>query len=844
MNERLFIFDLDGVLVDSKGIHFDALNLALKEIDEKYVISERDHVDIFEGLSTKQKLNKLTETRDLPEEDHAKIWELKQKKSIKFFQDLNKDDELINIFKAIKEYKVNIAVASNCIRETVEVCLKSLGLIEYVDLYLCNEDVSSPKPSPEIYLKCMENLNTTKWHTVIFEDSHVGKSAAFLSGAQLVSIESRSTLSLEFILQYLNPRRKKINVLIPMAGEGSRFTEAGYRTPKPFIEINGKTMINIVHDSIGIDAHYIFVVKEEHVSNYELYKLISSFCKDFEIVTQEGKLEGAACSALLAKNIIDNDSHLIIANSDQYIRWDSKQDLDDWIRSGVDGAILTFESFEDKWSYVEMGDVFATRVHEKVVVGNEATCGLYYWKSGSDFVKYAESMINKEIKTNNEFYIAPVYNEAIDNGRVVSILRAKEFRGLGTPEDLEKHVERVRPQFDPLDKSKYFFNNSRNLPSNDEDYIESIYKITNSEICVSYLNAKYEVFDSKFDDNHEESLEKVVELKPKMRQLMMHPIATSINNDYIKKENEKSVYITAYTSRFFHVYLEMLPKLFFLKKIDPDFKLIILADADLDRHGVILGLNPKNTKSLFGREEDASCLGFWLEALDIDYECVDHKGLLEKDLTFAKSYVFYETEDIVINNAKAEYCNKWVNPDVTNLMRYTPAWLLHRSNGPQEVEIINYTRTEIDSFLKNRKKQKKKIYISRKNYERVHPNEKSIENYFRMKGFESVCMEDFTPEEQLNICRSASDIVCYLGSSMVNLYYLDPLDTEVVNITVLSLKEPRQKEFVEQMYYHYSAMITSESRKFSDHLRITLIDLPEIMTVPEVHKTLQGLLNW
>ena len=80
MSNRLFVFDLDGVLVDSKQIHFDSLNLALKEIDEKYVISEEDHAQIFEGLSTNQKLKILSETRGLPEEDHEKIWSLKQKK--------------------------------------------------------------------------------------------------------------------------------------------------------------------------------------------------------------------------------------------------------------------------------------------------------------------------------------------------------------------------------------------------------------------------------------------------------------------------------------------------------------------------------------------------------------------------------------------------------------------------------------------------------------------------------------------------------------------------------------------------------------------------------------------
>ena len=844
MNNRLFIFDLDGVLVDSKKIHFDSLNIALKEVDEKYVISEDDQYGIFEGLTTKQKLKILTETRNLPEEYHEKIWKSKQEKSIKFFENLPKDEELIEIFKVIREYNVDVAVASNCIKETVEACLTSLGLIDHVNLYLANEDVVSPKPNPEIYLMCMENMQTTKWHTVIFEDSLVGKSAAVSSGAKLVSIKNRSDLNMDLVLSHLNPTRKNINVLIPMAGEGSRFVEAGYAIPKPLIEIDGKTMINIVHDSIDLDAHFIFVAKEEHVKDYDLYKKIGEFCNDFEIVVQKEKLEGATCSALLAKDIIDNDSHLIIVNSDQYIRWNAKDDMNLWVESGVDGAVMTFQSNEDKWSYVELKDPFVRHVYEKVVVGQEATCGLYYWKSGSDFVKYAQQMIDKGIRTNNEFYIAPVYNEAIEDQKVITTLRAKEFRGLGTPEDLERYLDQGQnPKFTPKDKSRYFFNNSENVPKNDEDYIESIYEITNSEICVSYLNAKYEVFDSKYDDFKEESLQKVVSAGPHDHQLMLHPIITSIDKNYVKGEKEKSVYVTAYTSRFFHIYLELLPKLFFLKRIDPDFKLIILADTQVDRNGIFVGLNSKNAKNLYGREEDASSLAFWLEALDIDFECVTLKDLMEKNLTFAKSYVFYERKDLVVHNAKKEYCDQWLNPSVSNMMVYFPAWLLHRSNGPHELDIINYTRNEINAFLEKRKKVKKKIYISRKNYERVHPNEIGIENYFRERGFESVCMEDFTPEEQINICRSASDIVCYVGSSMVNLYHLDPLDDGIVNITVLALAEPRQPEFIDQMYNHYSNIITSESQKFSQNIKIRLIDIPPIMEVPQVHRTLQRMLN-
>jgi beta-phosphoglucomutase-like phosphatase (HAD superfamily)/dTDP-glucose pyrophosphorylase len=842
MSDRLFIFDLDGVLVDSKQIHFDALNLALKEIDEKYVISEDQQAEIFEGLSTNQKLKILSETRNLPEEYYEKIWGLKQKKSIMFFQNLPEDKDLVGIFKVIKSYGVEIAVASNCIRDTVETCLKSLGILEYVSLYLGNQDVEHPKPNPEIYLKCMKDLGYNTWNTVIFEDSFIGRSAAVKSGAVLAGVENRKHLTIDFVIKYLDPKRKKINVLIPMAGEGSRFAAAGYGMPKPLIEVNGKSMINLVYDSINLDAHYIFVAKSEHIEMFNLEEHISSFCKDFSIVAQEGRLDGAALSSLLAKDLIDNDSHLVIANSDQYIQWDSEKDMDFWIRSGVDGSMLTFEAEDDKWSYAEIKDYFVHHVHEKDVVGKEATCGIYYWKSGSDFVKYAERMIEKEIKTNNEFYVAPVYNQAIQDGKIISYLRAGYMHGLGTPDDLQDYVRGGLPSFIPEDKSKYFFYNSDNLKSNDEPYIENVYRITDSEICVSYKNAKYEIFDKPSNAGYK--LENVLDILEDPIYLLLNPVITSIDNDYVEKEEEKSVFLMAYPTRFYHIYLEILPKLFFLKKIDPNFKVIILGDSKVDKNKNFIGLDRNNLKVMLSREDECSSLKFWLEELDIEFECITRKDFPRKNLTFAKSYAFYEAKDPLRFETKKEYFDKWLNPCILSSIEYYPFWLFNRSEGTDEKDIIDYTRNEINLFLKNKKNTRKKIYISRKNYERVHPNETAIENFFRSKGFESVCMEDFTPEEQINICRSAEAIVCYVGSSMVNLYYLDPQNKETVSITALSLGDRRQPAFVAGMFNHYKSIITSETLKFSDNIKVNLLEIPPLMDFDKVYDVLQELTGW
>lgn len=199
MNNKLIIFDLDGVLVDSKEIHFNALNLALSNINDKYVISEEDQALTYEGLTTRSKLDILTHTRGLPKELHDYVWNLKQEYSSKMFATLDQDDELIELFMDIMHQDILIAVASNSIRATLDSCIKSLGLDLLVDLTLSNEDVKNPKPNPEIYNMCMLSLGATPSSTIIFEDSDIGRLAARGSGANLAEVESRKDLTIDFV---------------------------------------------------------------------------------------------------------------------------------------------------------------------------------------------------------------------------------------------------------------------------------------------------------------------------------------------------------------------------------------------------------------------------------------------------------------------------------------------------------------------------------------------------------------------------------------------------------------------------------------------------------------------
>lgn len=445
----LIIFDLDGVLIDSKELHYRSLNNALSKYGDRYVISREEHLAIFDGISTGRKLEILAEKKNLPRELFDEIKQLKQLSTIEDLKKIEKNEFLIEMFSKIKKEGIKISVASNSIRDTVKQSLIQLGIIEYVDYFVSNQDVRHIKPFPEMYWQCMIALKEIPSDTVIFEDSHIGRQAAIDSGARLIEIkdpsdltEGKIDLAISLIKKKIKSmvpwKDKKLNVLIPMAGSGSRFASVGYTFPKPLIEVHDKPMIELVVNNLNIEANYIYLVQKQHFETYNLKYLLNLITPNCKIVLVDGVTEGAACTALLAKEYIDNENPLLIANSDQYVEWNSNESMYAMDNDEIDGGILTFKSRHPKWSYAAINDVgMVTEVAEKKVISENATCGIYFWKRGNDFVKYAEQMIDKNIRTNNEFYICPVYNEAIQDGKKIKIKEIYKMWGLGTPEDLD-----------------------------------------------------------------------------------------------------------------------------------------------------------------------------------------------------------------------------------------------------------------------------------------------------------------------------------------------------------------------------------------------------------------------
>lgn len=234
-----------------------------------------------------------------------------------------------------------------------------------------------------------------------------------------------------------------LNIVIPMAGRGSRFAKAGYEMPKPLIDIYGHPMIEYVTKNIKTQCEhrFIYICQEEHLKKYGLAEVLQKMSPGCEIVTIDHITEGAACTVLLAEKFIDNDDALMIANSDQYVDTDINEYID--AMKDKDGLIMTMPADDPKWSFIkydEAGNV--TMVREKEVISNEATVGIYNYKHGKDFVKYAHQMIEKNIRVNNEFYVAPVYNEMIaDNYKIGFCNVGKSMYGLGVPKDLEYFME-------------------------------------------------------------------------------------------------------------------------------------------------------------------------------------------------------------------------------------------------------------------------------------------------------------------------------------------------------------------------------------------------------------------
>lgn len=431
---KLVVFDLDGVLLDFCEVHYEALNDAIAEVaGPLFCISRDEHDSFYNGRSTRAKLALLHDRKGLSPDLDDTIFERKQALTASAVSRVTPSQELRSLLTRLRSEGYQTVCATNCIRATLDAALTALGILELFTFTVSNEDVTTPKPSPEIYQLCHEKAGVTARETIIFEDSPIGLTAAGMSGSWVTCVPSPASLTENFVMSALSP----ITIVIPMAGNGSRFTKAGYVDPKPLIPVRGKPMISWVVDNLAVpNARFVFIIRADYPESCKDY--LRSIAPGCSILVVDKVTEGAACTVLLAKDLINNETPLLIANSDQYIEFDAAEFVHSFHQSGADGKISTFDgSRNPKWSYAAVKDGFVTEVREKDPFSDHATTGVYLWKRGSDFVRFAEQMISKNIRVNNEFYTVPVYNEAIAAELKVTISDCKMMWGLGVPEDLE-----------------------------------------------------------------------------------------------------------------------------------------------------------------------------------------------------------------------------------------------------------------------------------------------------------------------------------------------------------------------------------------------------------------------
>ncbi len=240
-----------------------------------------------------------------------------------------------------------------------------------------------------------------------------------------------------------------INIVIPMAGEGSRFSEAGYKKPKPFIDVDGSPMIKKVLDNLKYkDASYILIAQKKHLlEEQQLVKEINNLY-NVTWVTIEQLTEGTACTVLFARELLNNDTPLLIANSDQIVDGGIGGLVDDAIERKLDGSILCFKDDErdPKWSFAKVDEnMLVTEVREKEPISDCATVGIYYFGKGCIFVDAAIDMIVRNERVNNEFYTCPVYNQMIQKKLNIGVfmIDQKRMHGIGTPSDLLQYLNMI-----------------------------------------------------------------------------------------------------------------------------------------------------------------------------------------------------------------------------------------------------------------------------------------------------------------------------------------------------------------------------------------------------------------
>lgn len=242
---------------------------------------------------------------------------------------------------------------------------------------------------------------------------------------------------------------RHLHIVMPMAGEGSRFARAGWTTPKPLIELNGQPLFQHAISSVaadGIKMKYSFIVRHEHIEKYNIDKGIKSFLPEASIFSVMKTTRGAVETCLMAESAIADDDAVIVMDCDLEFRSQKfieilKEILAQSVDEANGGALVSFESNEPRYSYAALGvDGYVTRTAEKEVISNHALCGAYFFATGKRFKQIAHQLLSEPEFKKPEYYVSLLYNYLLADGEKVRLAPMEEYYSYGTPEELKRYM--------------------------------------------------------------------------------------------------------------------------------------------------------------------------------------------------------------------------------------------------------------------------------------------------------------------------------------------------------------------------------------------------------------------
>lgn len=447
---KLIIFDLDGVLVDSKDMHYHTLNEAIRStVGPKYEITLHEHHHIYDGLSTRQKLQLMSRYKNLPPSTHDAIFQAKQERTMASIQQLPPAHRIRGELAQLKHAGFPIAVASNCIKASVKAFLEQLDLLDVVDAYYGNEDVAHPKPAPDLYQHVAKCFGVQPWECLVVEDSVKGFEAAIRAGVHLYKVKQSSDVHFQPLLdvtqQGFDP---EVTIVIPLARPPQTFWLDGpdqlpSEVPFGLMDLNGKPVwqwvLNSLRSEPSLRRRWIFLVPESQRIKYALDSLLARLV-DYEpmkVIPVKHDQLGAVKTVLLAESELQNDRPLVIADGGHILGWVG---LADALQRAKDGAVTVFSSKDPLNSYVQVENALLTKIQEKECISETACTGLYLWKRASDFLEDAKQVLEQKRLIHGQYYLSTVVDWGIRSRRQFvavpvaacwSVRNAEEIRVVG-----------------------------------------------------------------------------------------------------------------------------------------------------------------------------------------------------------------------------------------------------------------------------------------------------------------------------------------------------------------------------------------------------------------------------